>query len=174
MCAWHEHFVIFPYWISKKLNTSPVVLFVVVEWRKSMLIRFYIHYHTIYTYYNMFNGVRVTRSLVLCVCYVDRCLSVWSLCCLLVFDIRILITPLVSSNSSVMKNYVIIQFHTIRYNYHILYNYSFLASSIQVIIDSIYFYGLTNINKINNCVIILFKSCILKIHDHSYFEKHKC
>jgi hypothetical protein len=40
----------------------------------------------------VFSGVRVTRSLVLCVCFVDRCLSFrifffWSLCCL--------ITPLV-------------------------------------------------------------------------------
>ena len=46
-------------------------------------------------------GVRVTRSLVLCVCFVDR-LSYfyWPLCCLFFFDIRILITPLISSNSS--------------------------------------------------------------------------
>jgi hypothetical protein len=53
----------------------------------------------------VFSGVRVTRSLVLCVCF-SRSLFVllhfffWSLCCLFVFDIRILITPLVSSNSS--------------------------------------------------------------------------
>ena len=42
------------------------------------------------------------RSLVLCVCFVDRCLSLfyWPLCCLSFFDLRILITPLVSSNSS--------------------------------------------------------------------------
>ena len=52
----------------------------------------------------VFSGVRVARSLVLCVCFVDRCLSFcifffWTLCCLS-FDILILITPLVSSNSS--------------------------------------------------------------------------
>jgi len=52
-----------------------------------------------------FSGVRVTRSLVLCVCFVDCCLSFctlifWPLCCLFFFDIRILITSLVSSNSS--------------------------------------------------------------------------
>ena len=46
----------------------------------------------------------VTRSLVLCVCFIDRCLSFcifffWPCCCLF-FNIRILITPLVSSNSS--------------------------------------------------------------------------
>ena len=50
----------------------------------------------------VFSGVHVTRSLVLCVCFVDRCLYFffWPLCCLFFFDLRILITPLVSSNSS--------------------------------------------------------------------------
>jgi hypothetical protein len=48
----------------------------------------------------VFSGVRVTQSLVLCVCFVDRCLFFffWPLCCLF-FDLQILITPLVSSNS---------------------------------------------------------------------------
>ena len=51
------------------------------------------------------SGVRVTRSLVLCVCFVDRCLSFCTFlfghwCCMFFFDIRILITPLVFSNSS--------------------------------------------------------------------------
>ena len=46
---------------------------------------------------------KITRFLVLYVCFVDRCLSFctflfYPLCCLF-FDIRILITPLVSSNS---------------------------------------------------------------------------
>jgi hypothetical protein len=41
----------------------------------------------------------VTGSLVLCVCFVDRCLSFctfffWSLCCMFFFDLRILITSL--------------------------------------------------------------------------------
>ena len=84
---------------------------------------------------SVFSGVRVTRSLVVYVCFVDRCLSFctfsfghcvvcsssiygfwlplwylqtllvllyfffWPLCCLFFFDIRFLITPLVSSNS---------------------------------------------------------------------------
>ena len=53
----------------------------------------------------VFSGVRVTRSLVLCVCFVERCLSFspfffWPLCCLFFFDIRILVIPLVSSSSS--------------------------------------------------------------------------
>jgi len=52
-----------------------------------------------------FSGVRVTRSLVFCVVFY-RSLFVllsfffWPLCCLSFFDLRILITPLVSSNSS--------------------------------------------------------------------------
>ena len=51
----------------------------------------------------VFSGIRVyTQSLALCVCVVDRCLSffLWTLCCLSFFDLPILITPLVSSNSS--------------------------------------------------------------------------
>ena len=63
-------------------------------------------------------SVRVTRSFVLCVCFVDRCLSFffWALCCRLIFNLWILITslwylrlmdsdylPLVSSNSSLVK-----------------------------------------------------------------------
>ena len=50
----------------------------------------------------VFSGVRVTWSLVLCVCFVDRYLSFFfrPLCCLFFFDLQILITPLVSSNSS--------------------------------------------------------------------------
>jgi len=52
-----------------------------------------------------FSGVRVARSLVLCVNFVDRCLSFcpfffWPLCRLSFFDLRIMITPLVFSNSS--------------------------------------------------------------------------
>ena len=68
----------------------------------------------------VFSVVHVTQSLVLCVCFVDRCLSffVWTLCCLPFFDLWILITPLVSSNSYLVikknknKNvYFIIELH---------------------------------------------------------------
>ena len=48
----------------------------------------------------IFSGVRVTRSLVLYVRFVALCLSFWPLCCLFFFDLRILITPMASSNSS--------------------------------------------------------------------------
>ena len=44
--------------------------------------------------------VHVTRSLVLYVCFVYRCLSFWPLSCLSFFNLRIFITLLVSSNSS--------------------------------------------------------------------------
>jgi hypothetical protein len=51
-----------------------------------------------------FSGVRVTRSSVLCVWFVESCLSFClcfcsPLCCLSFFDLRIPITPLVSSSS---------------------------------------------------------------------------
>jgi len=52
----------------------------------------------------VFSGVRVTRSLVLCVCFVDRCLSFCPLCCLFFFYLHILITPFVSSNSSYLNS----------------------------------------------------------------------
>jgi hypothetical protein len=46
--------------------------------------------------------IRVTGSLVLCVCFVDRCLSFffWPLCCLFFFDLLIQIPPLVSPSFS--------------------------------------------------------------------------
>ena len=50
----------------------------------------------------VFSVVLVTRSLVLRVIFVDHCFSFffWSLCCLSFFVLRIMITPLISSNSS--------------------------------------------------------------------------
>ena len=57
----------------------------------------------------VFSKVRVTRSLVLYVRFVDRGLSFCTfsfghaLCCLFFFDILIPITPLVSSNSSYIR-----------------------------------------------------------------------
>jgi len=57
----------------------------------------------------VFSGVRVTRSLVLCVCFVDRL----SYCpfsfghCVVCSCLRILITPSVSSNSSYYENWLI-------------------------------------------------------------------
>jgi hypothetical protein len=50
----------------------------------------------------VFSGVHATRSIVLYVCFVVRCLSfrTFSFGHCFVFDIRILITPLVSLNSS--------------------------------------------------------------------------
>ena len=55
-----------------------------------------------FIYGSYLSGIRVTRSLVLFAYFVDRCLSVffWSFCYQSFFDLRILIKPLVSSNSS--------------------------------------------------------------------------
>ena len=78
----------------------------------------YTHYTTLFTLPELLSsppvlsGVRVTRSLVLYVFFVDRCLSFCTFSfghCVthLFFDIRILIVPLVSSNSSCLtgRNY---------------------------------------------------------------------
>ena len=55
----------------------------------------------------IFSGARVTRSLVFCTCFIDRCLYFffWPLCCLFFFDLRIVITTLGSSNSSYKTEY---------------------------------------------------------------------
>ena len=65
--------------------------------------RYQCQYGKCHVIIHIFSGIRVTRSLVLCVCFVDRCLSFFSrpLCCLF-FDLRILIIPLASSNSSII------------------------------------------------------------------------
>ena len=59
----------------------------------------------------VFSGVRVTRSWVLCVCFVDRCCPFMRIsfghCCLFFFDLWILITPLVSSNYSSNKQKIL-------------------------------------------------------------------
>ena len=70
------------------------------------------------------SGVRVTWSLVLCVCFVDRCLSFGSVSfghCFLFFDLQILITLLVSSKSS--NHYI--------FYYNMLQNNIFVLQKIQ-------------------------------------------
>ena len=61
----------------------------------------------------VFSGVRFTRSLVLCVCFVDRCLSFgtfffWPLCCLFFFDIWILLTPLIYKGNNKITEHLAI------------------------------------------------------------------
>jgi hypothetical protein len=48
-----------------------------------------------------------TQSLVSCVAFVDRPFFFWPLCCLSFFDLRILITSLVSSNSSLLNSFLL-------------------------------------------------------------------
>ena len=75
----------------------------------------------------VFSGVRVTQSLVLCVCFVNRCLSFyfWSLSGLFFFDLRILITPLwyfQTLLTPVATNQMPILFTSLSYNashYHV-------------------------------------------------------
>jgi hypothetical protein len=64
----------------------------------------------------VFSGVRVTRSLVLCVCFVDRCLSrcpvfFWPLYCVSFFDIRMFIIFLIYIH--------IVSYCTVLFNYFI-------------------------------------------------------
>jgi hypothetical protein len=70
--------------------------------RASLVKQNCIPFRSISFLYLLFINFFIIRSFVLCVCFVDRCLSFffWPLCCLLFLDLRILITPLVSSNSS--------------------------------------------------------------------------
>ena len=79
------------------------------------------------------SGVRVTPSLVLYVCFVDRYFFFWPLCCLF-FDLRILITPLVSSNSF----YVILMLSEISLKYkffeNILHRVYFLATTTKIMV----------------------------------------
>ena len=80
-------------------------------------------YCSFFFYYCLFISViqlAIKLSIFLCVCFVDRCLSFcsfsfghcvvcssvfWPLCCLFFFELRILITPLVSSNSSYQNDF---------------------------------------------------------------------
>ena len=57
------------------------------------------------TTYTVISEVRVARSLVLCVVFCKSLFVcfIWPLCCRFLFDLRILITPLVSYNSSCMN-----------------------------------------------------------------------
>ena len=63
----------------------------------------------------VFSGVPFTCSLVLCVCFVDRCLSFCTffflpLCCLFFFDIWILLTPLIyKGNNKITEHRAIFQ-----------------------------------------------------------------
>ena len=101
----------------------------------------------------VFSGVCVTRSLALCVCFVDRCLSFffWPLCCLF-FDIRILITPLVSSNSS----YYMYEKLFLFINHYLSQDYFYVPLSSEQICDvssRLMFSRFTSHIEENNCLI---------------------
>ena len=75
--------------------------------------------------------VRVTRS---CVCFIDQCLSFWPLCFLSFFDLRILITSLVSSNSS---SYCAVNRHRNKKKLHELYYWQYIRIvNVNIIMSS--------------------------------------
>ena len=87
----------------------------------------------------VFSGVHVTRSLVLCVCFVDRCLSFcpffsWPLCCLFFFDLQILVIPLVFSNSS--NRYTISTINTPHNCFFPQYYYGMISNTTLLYIQS--------------------------------------
>jgi hypothetical protein len=90
-CSWH-------YWICNKINTTGVTSGAGTA-----------HPSEASVFTPIFGEVRVTRSLVWYVCFVDRCLSFCPfsfdpMCCMFFFDKWILITLLVSSSSSIKKS----------------------------------------------------------------------
>ena len=102
----------------------------------------------------VFSGFRVTRSLVLCVCFVDRCLSFCTFsfghwCFLFFFDIRILITPLISSNSSYVIYWSIIR-GVLPLCCKVHYVHYFSMTSLNVVLYSVFVYNLIPLCK--SCV----------------------
>ena len=75
--------------------------FILLQATLVKIVQYNLRHMVIYLFSNLQESV--ARSLVLCVCYVHRCLSFcscffWPLHCLYFIDFRLLITPLVSSN----------------------------------------------------------------------------
>ena len=77
----------------------------------------------------VFSGVRVTRSLVLCVCFVDRCSSFYTFsfghCVVFFFDVRILITSLWYLQALLIYKKQIIKWKT---------KYTTLSEQLQILI----------------------------------------
>jgi hypothetical protein len=85
-----------------KIRVSIITFKYTINWRLPLVRQELITLPGHMSWPLVFSGVRVTRSLVLCECFINRCLSICTflLYCLFFFDIRIMIAPLVSSNSS--------------------------------------------------------------------------
>ena len=95
-CRLNKSFHIYPSsqcfsYYPMHLNLNPILQYISSSFWYFLFIQSYKS--------TVFSGVRVIRSLVLCVCFIDHYLSLffWSLCYLF-FDLRILITHMVSSN----------------------------------------------------------------------------
>jgi hypothetical protein len=68
--------------------------------------------------------------------------------------------------TSVLENNVMIQLHTIRYYWHTIYNYSFLMSSMHVIIDPMREYRRRSQRSIKACMCRYQKAAIGLLYDH--------
>ena len=103
-----------------------------------------------------FSGVCVIRSLVLCVCFVYRCLFffLWPLCYLFFIDIRILITPLVSSNSS---------YHHENNMYNVWYHHDYKMYQVWGCIATRYIMSL-HVTPFVVSVVFICKLCSIVIH----------
>ena len=91
----------------------------------------------------VFTGVRVTQSLVLYVCCVDRCLSffLWPLCCLFFFDIRILITSLWYLQTLLPHRYIFVMCYMRCWLSPLLYQNIFLGGLLQGRIQDLWLGG---------------------------------
>jgi hypothetical protein len=86
-------------WSHQVLWSPPMTLTEYLCHKRPQMCSAWRDHNPVLTSPSVFSGVRVTRYLVVCVCFVDRCLSFFfsPLCFLFFFDIRILIIPLISS-----------------------------------------------------------------------------
>jgi hypothetical protein len=108
----------------------------------------------------VFSGVRVTRSLVLYVCFVDLCLSFctyffWALYCLFLFDIRILITPLVV---------------VVVWGFNVRLTYWGIADNLVSSNSSLYHFIVCNVNQMKNKICTL--CTVQKSLTHIYKTAH--
>ena len=133
ICPIHFYYTLTWLWVWTSLFKAPLLHF--------FKITFFPVKHKIFSGVRV---IRVTRSLVLCVCFVDRCLYFffWPLCYLF-FDLRILITHLLSSNSSYMSVNKVLRFDMIFFAFIRLNGESELAyvlnESLRICVSWLYF-----------------------------------
>ena len=105
------------YWTLVCIRYIIVTCFVVLHFRRN----------SVHPRFSGVRSIRVARSLVLYVCFVDRCLSIffWPLCCLFFLDLWILLTALVSSNSSYRNQQIYIS--SMKHDFYISFQYEHMT-----------------------------------------------